>query len=128
MTHLVRSTADDNVYSSGGDRKEKRRLFYFLIGKSIKRSVPEVFMKDNLRIFSTKDYKEAHKELIKTDLWFDYFLDEESLEAFDVDFYTRVKRFEDQDYLNSFDFYPLKYEQNFYSPDKGIIWIFITGR
>lgn len=50
MTHLIRSSVDDDVYSSGGDRKEKRRLFYFLIGKRINRSIPEVFMKDNLSI------------------------------------------------------------------------------
>lgn len=44
-THLKRSSQDDNDYSSGGDRRTKRRLTYFIIGNKIKEPIPEVFAK-----------------------------------------------------------------------------------
>lgn len=43
-SHLIRSENDESVYSSGGTRREKRRLTYTLIGKKIHEPVPEVFM------------------------------------------------------------------------------------
>ncbi|EKE06856.1 MAG: hypothetical protein ACD_18C00254G0001 [uncultured bacterium] len=43
VTHLKRSSLDDNDYSSGGTRKKKLRLSYFLIGRKIKESIPRVF-------------------------------------------------------------------------------------
>lgn len=43
MTHLQRSSRDDEDYSSGGSRKGKRRETYFIIGKKIKESLPEAF-------------------------------------------------------------------------------------
>jgi cellulose synthase/poly-beta-1,6-N-acetylglucosamine synthase-like glycosyltransferase len=43
MTHLMRSSYDDADYSSGGTRRSKRKLTYFLIGKKINEPVPEVF-------------------------------------------------------------------------------------
>jgi glycosyltransferase involved in cell wall biosynthesis len=42
-THLSRSSKDDNDYSSGGNRHDKRRLTYFLIGRKINEIIPEVF-------------------------------------------------------------------------------------
>lgn len=46
LTHLVRSSQDDRDYSSGGNRKTKRRLTYFIIGNKISEPIPEVFMSD----------------------------------------------------------------------------------
>lgn len=46
VTHLRRSSLDDDVYSSGGNRKDKRRETYFFIGKKILESAPEVFGKN----------------------------------------------------------------------------------
>lgn len=43
LTHLRRSSRDDLDYSSGGSRKVKRRLTYFIIGKKINELIPEVF-------------------------------------------------------------------------------------
>lgn len=43
MTHLIRSSRDDNDYSSGGNRRVKRRLSYFSIGRKINEPTPEVF-------------------------------------------------------------------------------------
>lgn len=43
MTHLKRSSQDDNDYSSGGNRRIKRRLSYFIIGRKINEPAPEVF-------------------------------------------------------------------------------------
>lgn len=45
LTHLERSSIE-NDFSSGGKRKDKKRLTYFLIGKKIKEQVPEVFKKN----------------------------------------------------------------------------------
>ena len=50
LTHLRRSAQDDRDYSSGGSRKVKRRLTYFIIGKKIKEPIPEVFMSDQNRL------------------------------------------------------------------------------
>lgn len=47
LTHLRRSSNDDNDYSSGGTRLKKRRLSYFFIGRKINEPVPE----------SLKDFK-----------------------------------------------------------------------
>ena len=47
LTHLRRSDKDDDEYSSGGNRKFKRRLTYFMIGKTIVEPVPEVFQNKN---------------------------------------------------------------------------------
>lgn len=47
MTHLKRSSKDDNDFSSGGNRKLKRRLTYFIIGRKINEPVPEVFQCKN---------------------------------------------------------------------------------
>ena len=47
LTHLRRSSKDDFDYSSGGNRRIKRRLTYFIIGKKINESVPEVFQNKN---------------------------------------------------------------------------------
>ncbi len=46
MTHLLRSSKDDADYSSGGNRKLKRRLTYFIIGNKINETIPEVFAGD----------------------------------------------------------------------------------
>jgi glycosyltransferase involved in cell wall biosynthesis len=46
LTHLQRSSADNDVYSSGGTRWTKRRPTYFGIGRTIRESVPEVFDAD----------------------------------------------------------------------------------
>lgn len=46
LTHLRRSSRDDFDYSSGGSRKIKRRLTYFIIGKKIKESIPEVLQSE----------------------------------------------------------------------------------
>lgn len=43
LTHLRRSSIDDIDYSSGGNRKSKRRMTYFIIGKVIPENIPEVF-------------------------------------------------------------------------------------
>ncbi len=43
VTHLKRSSRDDNDYSSGGNRRAKRRLTYFIIGDKINEIPPEVF-------------------------------------------------------------------------------------
>lgn len=43
LSHLRRSSIDDQEYSSGSNRKFKRRLTYFLIGRKIKEHIPEVF-------------------------------------------------------------------------------------
>lgn len=48
VTHLRRSSADDNDYSSGGNRKGKRRLTFFVIGAKINEPVPEVFGNANI--------------------------------------------------------------------------------
>ena len=47
VTHLKRSSQDDNDYSSGGSRKIKRRLTYFIVGRKINEPVPEVFQIKN---------------------------------------------------------------------------------
>lgn len=50
-THLERSSEVTSVYSSGTVREVKKRLTYFLIGKKIQESVPEVFVQsDHLRV------------------------------------------------------------------------------
>lgn len=54
MTHLKRSSSDDNEYSSGGTRYSKRVLTYFLIGKKIREQVPEVFVQDNEKMHRLK--------------------------------------------------------------------------
>lgn len=41
VTHLRRSSEDDGDYSSGGTRRQKRRLTYFIIGRKIREAVPE---------------------------------------------------------------------------------------
>ena len=41
LTHLKRSSKDDNDYSSYGSRKEKLRETYFIIGRKIKDDFPE---------------------------------------------------------------------------------------
>lgn len=52
LTHLRRSSKDDGDYSSGGNRKIKRRLTYFIIGNKINEPIPEVFERkmDEFRI------------------------------------------------------------------------------
>lgn len=47
LTHLVRSSQDDRDYSSGGNRKIKRRLTYFIIGNKINEPIPEVLQNKN---------------------------------------------------------------------------------
>ena len=42
VTHLRKSSKDDCDYSSGGSRKAKRRLTYFIIGNKINEPIPEV--------------------------------------------------------------------------------------
>jgi glycosyltransferase involved in cell wall biosynthesis len=46
LTHLDRSSQDSEVYTSGiaKNRGEKKRLTYFIIGKKISESIPEVFV------------------------------------------------------------------------------------
>lgn len=46
VSHLQRSSRDDEEFSSGGRRKDKRRLTYFFIGKKVTAPVPEVFASD----------------------------------------------------------------------------------
>ncbi|MFA5062275.1 MAG: glycosyltransferase [Patescibacteria group bacterium] len=48
VTHLRRSSTDDNDYSSGGNRRAKRRLTFFVIGAKINEPVPEVFGNANI--------------------------------------------------------------------------------
>lgn len=48
LTHLIRSSAGGNEFSSGSARKNKLRLTYFLIGKKINTPVPEVFLTEPL--------------------------------------------------------------------------------
>ena len=43
LTHLKRSSKDGTDFSSNGVRKEKRRETYFVLGRAIKDSAPEVF-------------------------------------------------------------------------------------
>ncbi|OGH88673.1 MAG: hypothetical protein A3J93_01085 [Candidatus Magasanikbacteria bacterium RIFOXYC2_FULL_42_28] len=54
LTHLSRSSKDQNVYTSGiaKNRGEKKRLTYFLIGRKINEPIPEVFINDGVRIVS----------------------------------------------------------------------------
>lgn len=47
LTHLRRSSQDDRDYSSGGNRKIKRRLTYFIIGRKINEPIPEVLQNQN---------------------------------------------------------------------------------
>ncbi|MFA6490633.1 MAG: glycosyltransferase [Candidatus Magasanikbacteria bacterium] len=47
LTHLRRSFCGNDDYSSGGSRKEKRRLTYFIIGRKIIEPIPEVFSKNS---------------------------------------------------------------------------------
>jgi hypothetical protein len=44
LTHMVRSTRDAEVYSSGASRYKKIRPTYLLIGKKIKDPIPNVFI------------------------------------------------------------------------------------
>jgi glycosyltransferase involved in cell wall biosynthesis len=44
LTHLKRSSKDNNDFSSYGTRKNKRRNTYFIIGSKIKEPIPEVLM------------------------------------------------------------------------------------
>ena len=46
VSHLRRSSFDDNDYSSGGSRRSKQRLTYFWIGRTITEPLPEVFTHD----------------------------------------------------------------------------------
>ncbi len=46
-THLRRSSQDDCDYSSGGNRKVKRRLTYLIIGRKINEPIPEVLQNKN---------------------------------------------------------------------------------
>ncbi len=46
-THLRRSSQDDSDYSSGGNRKVKRRLTYFIIGNKINEPLPEILQNKN---------------------------------------------------------------------------------
>lgn len=50
LSHLRRSSADDQVYSSGGTRARKRRLTYLLIGKRVVEAIPEVFCDEDALI------------------------------------------------------------------------------
>ncbi len=47
VTHLRRSSMDDTDYSSGGNRKAKRRLTYFFIGRKINEAIPEILQNQN---------------------------------------------------------------------------------
>ncbi len=49
LTHLKRSSRDDDTFTSGIDktRLSKRRLTYFLIGRKINEKLPEVFLKND---------------------------------------------------------------------------------
>ena len=59
MTHLERSNIESD-YSSGGLRKDKKRLTYFLIGKKIKENVPEVFkLKENISYLKTLSFSKS---------------------------------------------------------------------
>ena len=58
LTHLLRSIKDDEDYSSGGDRRAKRRLTYFVIGKEINEPVPEVFgNKNDFKLSRLRSFK-----------------------------------------------------------------------
>lgn len=43
LSHLRRSSATDEVFSSGGTRQQKERLTWFWIGKKIQEPLPSVF-------------------------------------------------------------------------------------
>jgi glycosyltransferase involved in cell wall biosynthesis len=47
LTHLKRSSKDDEEYSSYGMRKDKRRETYFILGRKINESVPEAIINEN---------------------------------------------------------------------------------
>ncbi len=49
MTQLNRSSTDGADYSSGGNRRTKRRLTYFIIGVKINETTPEVFGQDSAK-------------------------------------------------------------------------------
>jgi glycosyltransferase involved in cell wall biosynthesis len=48
MTHLRRSSVDDSVYTSGGNRSDKQRPTYVGIGRRIREPLPEVFSQEFL--------------------------------------------------------------------------------
>ncbi len=52
VSHLKRSSQDQDDYSSGGSRRRKQRLTYFWIGRAIAEPVPEVF---------TSEFKQKNK-------------------------------------------------------------------
>lgn len=53
-THLNRSSAGENEYSSGGARSQKKTLTYFLVGRKIPEPIPEVFGdKEKLSAFAS---------------------------------------------------------------------------
>lgn len=56
LTHLLRSSKDNNDYSSGGRRIDKRILTYFIIGRRIEENIPEVFKDADLGLSPVKSF------------------------------------------------------------------------
>ncbi len=65
LTHLERSSLQDDIFSSGGYRTLKLRETYFLIGRKIQEDIPEVF--DS--IFIKKNKLFFLKSLINFIIW-----------------------------------------------------------
>lgn len=56
MTHLKRSSADDDDYSSGGTRLSKRKLTYLFIGRKINEPIPEVLQSKEFFLTPQKSF------------------------------------------------------------------------
>ena len=62
-THLLRSTASDAVYSSGGERGKKQIPTYLCIGKRIRVSVPSVFLQSSASSVRRQHFLDAARHL-----------------------------------------------------------------
>ncbi len=65
VTHLKRSEKDDDEYSSGSNRKLKRRLTYTCIGVEIPESIPEVFLLQSNEVTKKMSYMQSVKNFIQ---------------------------------------------------------------
>lgn len=71
VSHLTRSSLDQDVFSSGGARGNKRRLTYTCIGKKIREPVPEVFLHElTHRKISRMTSIVSFIRLLATRVWF----------------------------------------------------------
>ncbi len=65
VTHLKRSERDDDEYSSGSNRKLKRRLTYTYIGVEIPESIPEVFLLQPSEVTKKMSHMQSVKNFIQ---------------------------------------------------------------